>query len=145
MFNQVLTSTSCLIVIAMFSLAWFIVGVSAGKHQAPAPKPPPARKRGGKGKPKQQKKKPQQASSELYVGNLSYDVNDKELRRAFDKHGTVRDVRIIENRFNGKSKGFAFVDMADESDARAAIKALNGQELDGRKMVVNFARTRPKD
>lgn len=140
MFNETLTSTSCLIVIAMFSLAWFIVGISAGKRLGPAPKTSARPTGGGK-----RKKKQQQENSELYVGNLSYDVNEKELRRVFDKHGTVRGVRIIENRFNGKSKGFAFVDMADAAAARAAIKALNGQELDGRKMVVNFARTRPKD
>lgn len=82
---------------------------------------------------------------ELYVGNLNYDLKSKDINKAFEKFGKVDSVRIIKNRMNGKSKGYGFVHMANRSEARAAIKELNGADLRGRKIVVNEARSSSRD
>ena len=82
---------------------------------------------------------------ELYVGNLSYDVDDKDLLTAFESYGKVVSGRIIQNRFNGKSKGYGFVEMADRDQALAAIRALNGKEIKGRRIVVNEAKSSPRE
>ena len=78
---------------------------------------------------------------ELYVGNLPYDVDEAELQKLFAEMGNVASARIIANRFNGKSKGYGFVEMADDADARAAMRSLNGREVRGRKLVVNEAKS----
>jgi hypothetical protein len=80
---------------------------------------------------------------ELYVGNLSYETDEDQLRRAFQKYGTVSSVRIIAGRFNHKSKGYGFVEMPKAAEADAAIKALNDFEFQGRKLRVNIARNTP--
>jgi cold-inducible RNA-binding protein len=81
--------------------------------------------------------------SKLYVGNLSYDVTEEELRSAFAADGRgVQDVAIITDRETGRPRGFAFVTMASDDDARAAIEALNGQSLQGRTIKVNEAQDR---
>ncbi|OGK11171.1 MAG: RNA-binding protein [Candidatus Riflebacteria bacterium RBG_13_59_9] len=80
----------------------------------------------------------------IYVGNLSYDCLDEDLKQAFSAHGQVDDVRVISDKFTGKSKGFAFVDMPNDGEAQAAITALNGQELKGRQLRVNEARPKPE-
>ena len=77
----------------------------------------------------------------IYVGNLSFDTNEDALRNAFAAHGEVEDVAVITDRETGRPRGFAFVTMPD-SAARAAIEALNGQELDGRTLNVNEARAK---
>ena len=82
---------------------------------------------------------------ELYVGNLNYDLKSRDLNDAFEKYGKVDSVRIIKNRMNGKSKGYGFVHMANRTEARAAIKALNGSDLRGRKIVVNEARSNSRE
>lgn len=82
---------------------------------------------------------------ELYVGNLNYDLKSKDLNSAFEKYGKVDSVRIIKNRMNGKSKGYGFVHMVNRSEARAAIKAMNGSDLRGRKIVVNEARSNSRE
>jgi RNA recognition motif-containing protein len=78
----------------------------------------------------------------IYVGNLPYSVNDQSLRSLFEQFGVVSSVKIIIDQISGKSKGFAFVDMGDESEALAAIEALNGKEFEGRTIVVNKAKPR---
>ena len=108
--------------VSLFSLAWFLVGLLAGK-----------RMKGGVSS----------ASGviELYVGNLSYDMKEKDLRREFAKFGNVKSARIIKNKFNNKSKGFGFVEMADHSSGLEGIRALNGKDLRGRRIVVNEAKS----
>ncbi len=78
----------------------------------------------------------------LYVGNLSFQATEAELREAFGAYGTVTKVAIITDRETGRSKGFAFVEMASKAEGEAAIAALNGKELGGRKLNVNEARPR---
>jgi len=79
----------------------------------------------------------------LYVGNLSYDVESAALGEMFTPHGTVESSQIITDRDTGRSKGFGFVEMGSESEAQAAIAALNGQEVGGRALTVNEAK--PKE
>lgn len=78
----------------------------------------------------------------LYVGNLSYDVTNASLEELFAPFGTVRSAQVIQDRDTGRSKGFGFVEMADDNAARAAISALNGQDNGGRALTVNEARPR---
>ena len=78
----------------------------------------------------------------IYVGNLSYSVDDQELESLFGQHGTVTSARVIIDRYDNRSKGFGFVEMEDESAASAAIEALNGQEHMGRELKVSEARER---
>ena len=78
----------------------------------------------------------------LYVGNLSYGVSSSDLQAMFSPHGTVESAEVINDRATGRSKGFGFVEMANDSDAQAAISALNGQEHEGRALTVNEARPR---
>ncbi len=82
---------------------------------------------------------------ELYVGNLSYDMTDAELTKAFSAFGRVLSERIIKNKFNDRSKGYGFVEMATQDAADKAVKAMHGKELMGRKMVVNEARSRSRE
>ena len=82
--------------------------------------------------------------SKLYVGNLSYSTTEADLRSAFESDGRkVKDVSIITDRMTGQPRGFAFVQMATDQDAAAAITALDGQDLDGRTLRVNEAQERP--
>jgi RNA recognition motif-containing protein len=76
----------------------------------------------------------------IYVGNLSYTTTEEALRETFEQFGEVREVNIISDRDTGRPRGFAFVEMNDEEEAAKAIGALNGTELDGRKLAVNEAR-----
>ena len=78
----------------------------------------------------------------LYVGNLSYQVDSSELEQLFAQHGQVISAQIINDRDTGRSKGFGFVEMANDNEAQAAIEALNGQDLQGRPLTVNEARQR---
>ena len=78
----------------------------------------------------------------LYVGNLSYDVGERELRSLFEQHGAIKSIKVIEDRDSGRSKGFAFVEMASPEDGKKAMAALNGADLLGRPLVVNEARPR---
>ena len=78
----------------------------------------------------------------IYVGNLAYSVTEDELRQAFEQFGTVSKVNMITDKFSGQSKGFGFVEMDDNSEADAAIKALNDTALNGRNIKVNQARPR---
>jgi RNA recognition motif-containing protein len=76
----------------------------------------------------------------LYVGNLPYGVSDSDLQAMFEAHGTVQSAQVIMDRETGRSKGFGFVEMGSDQEAQAAIAALNGQDRDGRALVVNEAR-----
>jgi len=76
----------------------------------------------------------------LYVGGLAYSVTDKELEELFAKHGKVTSTAVIKDRDSGQSKGFGFVEMAEDEEARKAISELNGTELSGRALTVNQAR-----
>ena len=80
--------------------------------------------------------------SKLYVGNLSYGMSDSDLQRIFEPHGTVQSAQVIMDRDTGRSKGFGFVEMSSDQEAKAAIAALNGQQLGGRALTVNEARPR---
>src|SRR5438477_11116972 len=78
----------------------------------------------------------------LYVGNLSFETTENDLQDLFEKHGTVNEAHLMMDRMTGKSRGFAFVTMNDEAQAKAAMGALNGYELNGRALTVNEARPR---
>ena len=78
----------------------------------------------------------------IYVGNLSFDTTEDQLRQAFSAFGEVTSAAIISDKFSGESRGFAFVEMPEKSAAIAAISGLNGQELNGRTLNVNEARPR---
>ena len=75
----------------------------------------------------------------IYVGNMPYTATEDELRELFEGHGQVESVRIITDKFTGKSRGLAFVDMPSDDDGQAAIDALNGTDFSGRTLKVNKA------
>ena len=81
-------------------------------------------------------------AKKLYVGNLSYGTTDSDLQRMFEEFGSVESVQVITDRETGRSKGFAFVEMANGQEAQAAIDALNGKDMDGRALTVNEAKPR---
>ncbi len=78
----------------------------------------------------------------LYVGNLSYSVSSSDLEEMFSSYGSVQSAQVISDRESGRSKGFGFVEMGSDDEAQAAIRAMNGQEHDGRPLTVNEARPR---
>ena len=81
-------------------------------------------------------------SMKLFVGNLSFNATDQQLRDLFGAHGTVQEVDIIKDKFSGRPRGFGFVIMETQEGGEAAIKALNKKEVDGRELTVNEARPR---
>jgi RNA recognition motif-containing protein len=76
----------------------------------------------------------------IYVGNLSWNLKDQDLSNLFASHGEVISAKIVNDKFTNRSKGFGFVEMANDDQAQAAIAALNGTEVDGRNIVVNESR-----
>ncbi len=78
----------------------------------------------------------------IYVGNLSRDVIDEDLRQAFEEFGQVESINIIKDKFTGESRGFGFVEMPSKDEARSAIDGMNGKDLKGRAVNVNEARPR---
>ena len=83
---------------------------------------------------------------EIYIANLSPEVGEAELREAFAAYGEVASARVIKDRLTGESRGFGFVDMADQAQARAAINGLNGSQLKALTLTVNEARpARPRE
>jgi cold-inducible RNA-binding protein len=78
----------------------------------------------------------------IYVGNLSFDTTESDLKRAFEAHGSVDSANLVSDRDSGRSRGFGFVEMSNNSEAEAAIQGLNGQDLQGRSLTVNEARPR---
>lgn len=79
-------------------------------------------------------------AKKLFVGGLSYDTSEDSLKEAFSKIGAVDSAIIIKDKMSGRSKGFGFVEMANDEEAQKAIESLNGTEIDGRKVTVNVAR-----
>ena len=79
-------------------------------------------------------------STKLFVGSLSYSVNDDQLRDAFAQAGTVVSAKVIVDRETGRSKGFGFVEMSSEDEAKAAMDMMNGKEIEGRAVSVSEAR-----
>ena len=78
----------------------------------------------------------------IYVGNISFQLDESSLEAAFAEYGTVDSARIITDRATGRSKGFGFVEMADQAEGETAVQELNGKELEGRPLKVNEARPR---
>ena len=81
----------------------------------------------------------------IYVGNLHYGVNEDELTEIFGKFGTVNSVKVITDKYSGQSKGFAFVEMEDDTEGNQAIGELNGIEISGRNIKVNIAHEKKRD
>jgi RNA recognition motif-containing protein len=81
----------------------------------------------------------------IYVGNLSYEVTEEDLKQAFEQLGQVESVSIINDKYSGRSKGFGFVEMPSNVEGQAAIEGLNGKELKGRALNVNEARPRTEN
>lgn len=84
-------------------------------------------------------------NTKLYVGNLSYSADDNQLNELFSKAGKVTSATVLKDRYSGRSRGFGFVEMASEEDAKKAIEMYNEKEFDGRKMIVNEARPRREE
>jgi len=78
----------------------------------------------------------------IYVGNLSYETSENDLRNAFSEYGSVSKVNVIMDKMTGKSKGFAFIEMENDADGQKAIDELNGADLAGRNLKVNLAKPR---
>ncbi len=78
--------------------------------------------------------------SKIYVGGLPYSASEEQLSELFSAHGAVDSARIITDKYTGQSRGFGFVEMTSESEAKTAIDALNGTQMDGRTLTVNEAR-----
>jgi RNA recognition motif-containing protein len=81
----------------------------------------------------------------IYVGNLSYEVTEEDLKEAFEGFGQIESVKIIKDNYTGRSKGFGFVEMSNNADAQSAINGLNDKELKGRTLKVNTARPRTEN
>lgn len=81
-------------------------------------------------------------STKLYVGNIPFSTTSQDLQNMFSAHGTVTQVELVSDRFTGRSRGFAFVEMSTAEDAQKAIAALQGTQLEGRTVTVNEARPR---
>jgi RNA recognition motif-containing protein len=80
--------------------------------------------------------------TKLYVGNLPFNTTENELQELFAQAGTVQEVMLMQDKFTGKSRGFAFVTMASDQDAQNAVAKMNGQTIEGRALTVNEARPR---
>ncbi|MCH2311788.1 MAG: RNA-binding protein [SAR202 cluster bacterium] len=78
----------------------------------------------------------------IYVGNLSYKVDEDGLRTAFEAHGAVESAQVIMDRYTGRSRGFGFVEMSNDDEAKEAISAMDNQEISGRAVKVNEAKPR---
>ena len=78
----------------------------------------------------------------LYVGNLSYDMSEENLRSEFSEYGEVQSAKIITDKFTGRSRGFGFVEMNSDDEGKKAMEELNGKDIEGRELVVNEARPR---
>jgi RNA recognition motif-containing protein len=81
----------------------------------------------------------------IYVGNISYEVTENELKEAFEAYGEIESVKIIKDNDTGRSKGFGFVEMSDNAEAQAAINGLNDKELKGKALKVNTAKPKTEN
>lgn len=82
------------------------------------------------------------ADNRLFIGNLSWNTTDESLRVAFERHGAVRDAKVIMDRYSGKSRGFGFVTYESAECAAAALERMHGQDVDGREVRVEVASSR---
>ena len=123
---------------AMTALAGLIIGYIAGQQSS---KPKSAKKKKRTNRPP----RPSGDGVELYVGNLSYDIDDDRLTKEFASFGKVLSARVIKNKYNDRSRGYGFVEMADDRGADKAIDATHGKDIMGRKLVVNVARSSSRD
>jgi len=80
----------------------------------------------------------------IYVGSLPFDATETDLRGLFEPHGAIRSARVITDKDTGRSRGFGFVEMDSDDEARKAIKEVNGSEVKGRRIIVNEAKPRPE-
>jgi len=80
----------------------------------------------------------------IYVGNISSELTEEEINKAFAAYGELTSVKIIKDKYTGEPRGFAFVEMPDKAEAEAAMAGLNGKELKGKELIVNEARPRPE-
>ncbi len=87
----------------------------------------------------------QQQTQKLYVGNLNFDATEDQVRQLFGEYGQVEEVKIVMDRFSGRSRGFAFVRMDSSDSAGKAKEALNGQPFQGKALVIDWARTEQRD
>ena len=108
-------------------------GSASGRKGSPKPSRRPAR-------PPETRVPIPAGSVEIYVGNLSYDLTEEQLRKEFEAFGKVDTARVVTNRFNDRSKGFGFVVMPNRPEAEAAIAAMNDKDVLGRRMRVNEAK-----
>ena len=130
---------------AIYALAGLVVGLLAGRY-APLGVKSKSPKGGKSGKGRKPGKAVRRGDGvEMYVGNLAYSVSRRDIEVAFGDSGQVVDVRIIRNKMNGKSKGYGFVEMADEKSAKAAVRNLNGKDIKGRPVVVKEASSTARD
>ncbi len=83
-------------------------------------------------------------ATNIFVGNLPFSTSSPDLEQLFSRHGAVSRAQVITDRETGRSRGFGFVEMDDDDEARQAIEALNGSDIDGRKINVNVARERSR-
>jgi len=81
----------------------------------------------------------------IYIGNMSFDTTEEQLRQAFESYGEISTIKLITDRDSGQPKGFAFVEMSTKDEAVAAISGLNGHELNGRQLTVNEAKPREQN
>ena len=81
---------------------------------------------------------------DIYVGNLSYDTHDEDLKGLFEQYGQVSSVRVVTDRETGRSKGFGFVEMPDRAEAQKAIDGINGNDFQGRPLRVNESQPKPR-
>ena len=81
----------------------------------------------------------------IFVGNLNYNITEDDIRDIFEEYGELNSVKLITDKFTGKSKGFGFVEMSDEDEAKKAIEDLNGAEVEGRTIVVNESIEKKRD
>jgi RNA recognition motif-containing protein len=81
-------------------------------------------------------------SSNIYVGNLTFNTSSSDLESLFAQHGTVTSAQVVNDRETGRSRGFGFVEMSSSDEANAAIESLNGRNVDGRDLTVNVAKPR---
>ena len=132
-----------LVALLLAVVVGFLIGFFVGRKGKAAKKGQPPKKQ--QAQPRRASRPPEPrtpipaGSVEIYVGNLSYDMTEPELRKTFEAFGTVDSARVVTNRFNNKSKGFGFVVMPNRPEAEKAIAAMSEKEVMGRKMRVNEA------
>lgn len=130
---------------AATAVVGFVVGFVVGKSgNAKSASPVKGKSKGGNSA----SRPPKMTSAsgvELYVGNLSYDVDDSMLKDEFAVYGTVVSARVIKNKYNNRSRGYGFVEMSNEKEAEKAVSKTNGKEVLGRPLVVNIARSSSRD